>query len=84
MYRLKRFAGNDASCLNLNHVTVPPLLGADPDEFISRGSFSFARTIEKDNIKNPWEFLNLPPSGNTIYGIADQTVLEWGLENKTG
>ena len=81
---LKRFAGNDASCLNLNHVAVPSLLGVDPQEFISRGSFSFARTIERDNIENPWEFLNLPSSGNTIYGIADQTVLEWGLKIKQG
>jgi putative ABC transport system permease protein len=81
---IKRWAGNDASCLNLNHVTVPPLLGADPAEFISRGSFSFAKIIKNGNIKNPWQFLNLPPSGNTIYGIADQTVLEWGLKIKPG
>ena len=62
LFRLKRYAGDDASCLNLNHVTVPPLLGADPAEFISRGSFSFARAIEKDGIDNPWEFLNMPPA----------------------
>ena len=46
--QLKRFAGDDASCLNLNHVAVPPLLGADAREFISRGSFSFARAVEMD------------------------------------
>jgi putative ABC transport system permease protein len=82
--QIKRFAANDASCLNLNHVTAPSLLGVNPDEFISRGSFSFTRSIKNDNIKNPWEFLNLHPSGNTIYGIADQTVLEWGLKIKPG
>jgi putative ABC transport system permease protein len=82
--QIKRFAANDASCLNLNHVAVPSLLGVDPDEFISRGSFSFARAIVRGNVKNPWEFLNLPSSGNTIYGIADQTVLEWGLKIKPG
>ena len=81
---IKKYAGSDASCLNLNHVTIPPLLGADPAEFISRGSFSFARAISRENITNPWEFLKLPPSDNTIYGIADQTVLEWGLKIKTG
>jgi putative ABC transport system permease protein len=81
---IKRYAGDDASCLNLNHITTPPLLGADPAEFISRGSFSFARTIKKENIENPWQFLNIPPSGSTIYGIADQTVLEWGLKIKPG
>ena len=62
---------------------MPPLLGADPAEFISRGSFSFARTIEKENI-NPWQYLSIPPANNTIYGIADQTVLDWGLKIKIG
>ena len=28
--QIKRSAGNDASCLNLNHITAPPLLGIDP------------------------------------------------------
>jgi putative ABC transport system permease protein len=82
--QLKRFEGDDASCLNLNHVAVPPLLGANPDEFISRGSFSFANAIEKENVKNPWKFLSMTPSDNTIYGIADQTVLQWGLKIKPG
>ena len=82
--QMKKFAGNDASCLNLNHVTVPPLLGAYPGEFISRGSFSFAKSIERENVKNPWQFLSLPPVDNTIYGIADQTVIQWGLKIKPG
>ena len=81
---IKRYAGDDASCLNLNHVKIPPLLGVDPAEFISRGSFSFARSIQKENVENPWQFLSLPPQENTIYGIADQTVLEWGLKIKPG
>jgi len=37
--QMKRLSGNDASCLNLNHITVPPLLGIDPSKFISEGSF---------------------------------------------
>ena len=81
---MKRYAGDDASCLNLNHVSIPPLLGADPSEFIMRGSFEFAKTIEKKNIRNPWQFLSIPAEDNTIYGIADQTVLEWGLKIKPG
>ncbi len=81
---LKRYAGNDASCLNLNHIKVPPLLGADAAEFLSRGAFSFAESIKNSEIKNPWQYLSLPPDGNVIYGIADQTVLQWGLKVKTG
>lgn len=40
---MKRSEGNDASCLNLNHITSPPLIGVDPSDFIKRGSFSFSR-----------------------------------------
>jgi putative ABC transport system permease protein len=81
---IKRSSGNDASCLNLNHVTSPPLLGLDPTDFISRGSFSFSKSIHNKSIINPWQYLNINSVKNTIYGIADQTVLEWGLKLKTG
>jgi len=80
----KRSSGDDASCLNLNHVTVPPLLGIDPAGFISKGAFSFSTVLKGKNVKNPWQFLNESSENNTIYGIADQTVLEWGLKIKTG
>jgi ABC-type antimicrobial peptide transport system permease subunit len=82
--QIKRSQGNDASCLNLNHITIPPLLGVDPDDFISRKSFSFSRVIASKNIESPWQYLNLPSEDKTIYGIADQTVLEWGLKLKLG
>jgi ABC-type antimicrobial peptide transport system permease subunit len=81
---IKRSAGNDASCLNLNHITAPPLLGLDPADFISKMSFSFAKALKSDSIQNPWQFLKLAPVDNTIYGIADQTVLDWSLKMKPG
>ena len=79
-----RLSGDDASCLNLNHVSSPPILAVDPYAFISKGSFSFAATIRSNNDMNPWSFLESSPGQNTIYGIADQTVLQWGLKKKTG
>jgi ABC-type antimicrobial peptide transport system permease subunit len=82
--QIKKYAGDDASCLNLNHITVPPLLGVEAAELISRGSFSFAKSITDSNVKNPWQFLSLVPPENTIYGIADQTVLQWGMKIKPG
>ncbi len=81
---MKRLSGNDASCLNLNHITVPPLLGLDPAKFISDGSFSFSKSIKTGKAENPWELLNQNPGKNTIYGIADQTVIQWGLKVKIG
>jgi putative ABC transport system permease protein len=80
----KRSQGDDASCLNLNHVTTPPLLGIDPVDFIAKGAFSFSRILINKNVENPWQYLNIASENNTIYGIADQTVLQWGLKIKTG
>jgi ABC-type antimicrobial peptide transport system permease subunit len=82
--QIKKSAGNDASCLNLNHIAVPPLLGVDPDDFITKKSFSFSKVLASKNIKNPWQYLDIPSENNTIYGIADQTVLDWGLKQKPG
>jgi putative ABC transport system permease protein len=81
---IKRSSGNDASCLNLNHITSPPLLGLDPADFIAKGSFSFSGRIHEKSVKNPWQYLNNSSGTNTIYGIADQTVLDWGLKMKPG
>jgi putative ABC transport system permease protein len=84
VFQASRLSGDDASCLNLNHVTSPPILGVDPDDFIRRGSFSFASTLKEFSGTNPWELPGRRAGENTIYAIADQTVLEWGLRLKTG
>lgn len=82
--QLTRKDGDDASCLNLNHVATPPLLGVDPGRFINKRAFSFSTVISGFKGENPWEMLDSTPGNNTIYGIADQTVLEWGLKIKCG
>ena len=46
--------------------------------------FLFQKVIRLPHVSDPWEYLTLPPEKNTIYGIADQTVLEWGLKIKPG
>ena len=76
--------GDDASCLNLNHIASPPLLGLDPSGFIKKGSFSFAGKMRGIKKLNPWDLLDYPAANGTIYGIADQTVLQWGLKIKPG
>lgn len=79
-----RLDGDDASCLNLNHIKAPPVLGLDPSLLIERGSFSFAAAIDTYDDINPWSLLEKTISDNIIYGIADQTVLQWGLKISTG
>ncbi|MBN1180881.1 MAG: hypothetical protein JXB49_01245, partial [Bacteroidales bacterium] len=80
----KRVPGNDASCLNLNYISAPSILGIDPSSFIRGKSFSFATVMQDAEGRNPWTLLNDEPGNNVIYGIADQTVLQWGLKIKTG
>lgn len=82
--QMKKQPGNDASCLNLNHITTPPLLGVTPSGFIEKDAFSFTRHLNREGVSNPWEYLLLVPGNNSVYAIADQTVLDWGLKISIG
>jgi hypothetical protein len=84
LVQARKTSGNDASCLNLNHIASPPLLGIDPSEFVRKGSFSFAVKMKGIEVSNPWLTLDYAPANGTIYGIADQTVLQYGLKIKAG
>jgi ABC-type antimicrobial peptide transport system permease subunit len=77
-------AGDDASCLNLNQVKAPPLLGIDAMKFSLNGSFAFDSRLNELDIENPWDALDIEVSENCIYGIVDQTVLQWSLKIKVG
>jgi ABC-type antimicrobial peptide transport system permease subunit len=81
---MKRLPGNDASCLNLNHITAPPILGIDPSDFIKKKAFSFAGRYVDKSEGNAWKYLDKNAGNDIVYGIADQTVLEWGLKLKVG
>jgi putative ABC transport system permease protein len=80
----KRVSGDEASCLNLNFIASPPLLGIDPSDIRKNHSFSFSSLSARAEINDPWSILSEKPSNNTIYGFADQTVLEWGLKKRVG
>lgn len=76
--------GDDASCLNLNHVANPRIIGINTDEFNKRKSFSFENLAENVNQANPWLELNKTYDENVIPAFADQTVITWGLLKKIG
>jgi ABC-type lipoprotein release transport system permease subunit len=80
----RKLSGDDASCLNIAYVAAPPVLGIDPAPMVERGSFSFASRLKTKEAKDTWNLLTESPDENVIYGIADQTVLQWGLKKKTG
>jgi putative ABC transport system permease protein len=79
-YQLAVVDGDDASCLNLNMVAKPSLVGIVPGIFSELGAFDFEKTSEGPS---PWLLLN-DKKENIIPAIADQTVITWGLRKKTG
>jgi len=81
--QLLRYESDDASCLNLNRILRPSVLGVNPDKFIARNSFSFVKMIQQ-SYSNPWEILTKKTTGNCIPAFADQTVITWGLGKSIG
>ncbi len=81
-FRVKE--GDDASCLNLNRVINPQLIGVNPDELSKRKSFTFVETTAEVDQNNPWAILEENFSDDIIPGIADQTVIVWGLGKAVG
>jgi ABC-type lipoprotein release transport system permease subunit len=80
--QFSKMDGDDASCLNLNRVSNPSILGADPEILQERFSFSAKGTEIKDD--NVWKALNEPLNNGVIPAIADQTVIQWGLGMSIG
>ncbi|MCX6225815.1 MAG: FtsX-like permease family protein [Bacteroidia bacterium] len=80
--QMKKLQGDDASCLNLNRVSNPPLLGVPPEAF--EGRFRFASLIDEKYLADPWKILEKVLPDGVIPAVADQTVIQWGLGLKIG
>jgi ABC-type antimicrobial peptide transport system permease subunit len=76
--------GDDASCLNLNQVSQPKILGIAPQLFDQKQSFSFVNLHPTVSAEHPWLALNTPLSPGIIPAYADQSVITWGLQKKVG
>ena len=76
-------AGDDASCLNLHRVSRPRLLGIDPAFLSQQRCFTFAGLSGDVDPSDPWSALD-QPFGGLVPGIADQTVIIWGLGAQVG
>ncbi len=74
--------GDDASCLNLNQVQLPQILGVNPIIFDSLGAFSFSNLLIES--PSPWLQLTENRGHGVIPAIADQTVIQWGLMKSIG
>ncbi|MCX6280531.1 MAG: FtsX-like permease family protein [Bacteroidetes bacterium] len=84
IYALQRLEGDDASCLNLNRAVLPSVLSIPCKAFDRKGVFSFLSLQGGININHPWLALQYPPGPDIIPAFADQTVITWGLQKKTG
>jgi hypothetical protein len=76
--------GNDASCLNLNQISQPKILGVSVIPFDQNQSFSFVNLDPSINDQHPWLALDTPIAPGVLPAYADQTVITWGLHKKVG
>ncbi len=80
--QLNEIGGDDASCLNLNRVENPAILGIDAENL--EGRFSFNTHTNDLDVANPWSSLKKTLAGGVVPAVADQTVIQWGLGMKVG
>lgn len=73
--------GDDASCLNLNRISNPRILGIPSEKLLGR--FSVQAAISGVDATNIWSELQ-KEYDNCIPAIADQTILQWSLGKKVG
>lgn len=83
-FPLPGLSGDDASCLNLNQVSAPGLLGVPATLFDQRQAFSWMNIADGIDREHPWRSLEQDPRNGVINGIADQTVITWGIRAQIG
>lgn len=76
--------GDDASCLNLNQVSQPKILGVAAQLFDQKHAFSFVNLDPSILVEHPWLALNTQLAPGIIPAFADQTVITWGFQKKVG
>jgi len=80
---LKLYQQEEASCLNLNRVQQPTIIGVDPRQLSQRGAFAFQSTLKRGDLDN-WDLLNGQPGENVIPVIGDYATLYWALGKDLG
>ncbi len=80
--QLRKNEGDDASCLNLNRVTSPRILGVPSEKL--EGRFSFIKHTRDLDPEYPWTSLQSRLGNSVVPAFVDQTVLQWGLGKKVG
>lgn len=81
---LRSRAGDDASCLNLNRVREPRVLGVDPAALHSRGAFSFSAWLAPGLEALGWLALDAELPDGAVPAVADASTIAWGLGSQLG
>ena len=76
--------GDDASCLNLNRVQKPRLVGVPTAILAKRGAFTFAETAEDSGEASPWTLLGRPAGPGVIPSVGDANSVQWSLGKRVG
>jgi len=77
--------GDDASCLNLNRVQRPQLVGVRPEALARRGSFTFAETLGPvAGGENPWMLLARRAEPDVVPAIGDAATIQWSVGKTVG
>ncbi|MEZ6140063.1 MAG: FtsX-like permease family protein [Zavarzinella sp.] len=75
-------SGDDASCLNMQQVTRPRVIGVT-NELIERGGFQFSANLPlSENTKNPWTLLQLPAELPNVF--VEENTAKWMLKKSLG
>jgi putative ABC transport system permease protein len=79
--QLLRYSADDASCLNLNKVAQPTVLGADMKE-LKKSSLKIKQSIYPNDAS---VFDAICVASDSVYPVmVDETVLLWGLQMQLG
>jgi len=77
---LLKYSADDASCLNLNKVVTPNVIGIDMEE-LKNSDFKVVKTI----FNEPSVFEKLKTKNYSLYpALIDETVLTWSLGKNLG
>jgi len=76
--------GDEASCLNLNQVSQPRMIGIQANEFLINNRFSFSGRIEDITNGEEWKYMRDYQNDTVIIAFADQNVITYSLKKKLG
>ncbi|KKL15925.1 hypothetical protein LCGC14_2500710, partial [marine sediment metagenome] len=82
--QLRRYAGDEASCLNLNRVRKPQLLGVNPKRLAALDAFAFTKTIESARGSDGWGMLEEHFGRDVVPAVGDSATITWALGKSVG